>query len=44
MANRSRLYHSVNFKVKVALAALAGEKTLAELAEHYEVNPNQIMT
>jgi transposase-like protein len=39
---RSRRNHSGAFKAKVALAALKGDKTLAELAEHFEVHANQI--
>ena len=42
MTRRARRTHSPAFKAKVALAALKGEKTLAELAQHYDVHPNQI--
>lgn len=39
---RKRRSHSAAFKVKVALAALKGDKTLTELAEQFEVHINPI--
>jgi transposase len=42
MAKRPRRNHSPAFKAKVALAALKGEKTLAELAQQFDVHPNQV--
>jgi putative transposase len=42
MSRRPRRNHSPAFKAKVALAAIKGEKTLAELAEQYDIHANQI--
>ena len=42
MSKRPRWNHSPAFKAKVALAAVKGEKTLAELAQQYDVHPNLI--
>ena len=42
MTRRTRRNHSPAFKAKVAMAAIKGDKTLAELAQQYDVHPNQI--
>ena len=36
--------YSNEFKTKVALAAIKGEKTINEIASFYGVHPNQVMT
>jgi transposase len=38
----NRRKHSPSFKAKVALEALKGEASLAEIASHYEVHPNLV--
>src|SRR5438876_2987173 len=42
MTRRARRNHSPSFKAKVALAAIKGERTIAQLAEQFDVHPNQI--
>src|SRR4051812_31925380 len=42
MSRRPRRNHTPAFKAKVALAAVRGEKTLAELAQQFDGHPNQI--
>ena len=42
MSRRPRRNHTPAFKAKVALAAIKGDKTLADLAQQFDVHPNQI--
>lgn len=42
MSRRPRRNHSPDFKAKVALAALKGDRTLSELAKKFDVHANQI--
>ena len=42
MSRRPRRNHTAAFKAKVALAAIKGDRTLAQLAEQFDVHPNQI--
>ena len=44
MTRRARRNHTAAFKAKVALAAIKGEKSLSELAQAFDVHPNQITT
>ena len=39
---RPRRNHGSAFKAKVALEAIKGEQTVVELAERFQVHPNQI--
>ena len=42
MPRRPRRNHTPAFKAQVALAAIKGDRTLAQLAEQFDVHPNQI--
>ncbi|VFU07815.1 ID47 [Methylocella tundrae] len=44
MTKRPRRNHTAAFKAKVALAAVKGDRTLTELAQQFDVHPNQITT
>jgi transposase len=42
MKKRARRNHSPAFKAKVALAAIKGDRTLAQISEQFDVHVNQI--
>ena len=42
MNRRPRRNHTAAFKANVALAAVKGDRTITQLAEHFDVHPNQI--
>ena len=42
MRKRPRRNHSPAFKTKVALEAIRGQLTVAEIAQRHDVHPNQI--
>ena len=44
MSRRPRRNRSPAFKAKVAIAAIKGERTIAQLADQFDVHPNQITT
>ena len=39
---KKRKVYDDNYKARVALEAIKGEKTISEIASQYEVHPNQI--
>ena len=42
MSRRPRRNHSPAFKAKVAIAAIRGEQTISQIAEQFDVHPNQV--
>ena len=42
MKKRAHRNHTPAFKAKVALAVLKNDRTIAQLAEQFDVHPNQI--
>jgi transposase len=43
MSKRPRRKHPAAFKAKVALAAAKSDKTVADIAQQYEVHPTQVV-
>ena len=44
MSRRPRRNHSPAFKAKVAIAAIKGDRTIAQIADQFDVHPNQVTT
>ena len=44
MTKRKRRNHTPAFKAKVAIAAIKGDRTLAQLSEYFDIHVNQITT
>src|SRR5512139_2928073 len=42
MSRRARRNHTPAFKAKVALAAIKGDRTIVQIAEQFDVHPNQV--
>ena len=42
MSRRPRRNHSPAFKAKVAIAAIKGDRTIAQIADQFDVHPNQV--
>jgi transposase len=42
MSRRPRRNHAPAFKAKVALAAVKGDRTIVQIAEQFDVHPNQV--
>jgi transposase len=43
IVQRSRRNHTAAFKAKVAIAAIKGDQTTAELAKRFDIHPNSIV-
>jgi len=44
MTTRKRRQFTAEFKARVAIEAIKGQKTVQEIAAHYEVHPNMVTT
>jgi transposase len=42
MKKKQRKSYTAAFKVKIALEAIKGQRTINEIATHYDVHPNQV--
>jgi transposase-like protein len=42
--NGKRRQHGADLKARVALAAIKGDRTINEVASHYEVHPSMVIT